>query len=158
MNEPMSAPTVLLVEPDGLVRTPLASYLRDCGYTVVEASDGNEALALLQRESPVDLVLAAIDLGGDPNGFALAQWVRANLPGVKVLLAGSVEKAAGVAAELCDQGPHLNRPYEPQAVVDRIKRLLASRGSDQGGALMSRPSSHAAVVNMNRSAEWIRRG
>lgn len=123
-------PTVLLAEPDGLVRTPLAAYLRDCGYTVLEASDGNEALELLQdADSTVDLVLAAVDLDGHPNGFALAQWVRLNLPGVKVLLAGSIETAADAAAELCTEGPHLKRPYERQVVVETIKRLLASRRS-----------------------------
>ena len=48
-----------------------------------------------------------------------------------VILAGTPAKAADAAAELCDEGPNLARPYEPQLVVDRIKRLLAKRGENK---------------------------
>ena len=64
---------------------------------------------------------------GGTDGFALAQWVRRRRPGLEVLLAGTVAREADIAGELCDQGPHLARPHEPQAVVDRIRRLLARR-------------------------------
>ena len=38
-----SSPVVLLVEGDIIVRHPLAEYLRECGFTVFEASNGDEA-------------------------------------------------------------------------------------------------------------------
>lgn len=124
----MSNITLLIAEPDVLVRTALAAYLRDCGYLVLEAGDGGEALTLLQNANlSIDLVLAAVDLGGSTSGFILAQWARSHMPNVKVLLAGSVEKSAAAAAELCDQGPLLKRPYDHQIVVDTIKRLMAAR-------------------------------
>jgi hypothetical protein len=44
----------------------------------------------------------------------------------KFALAGSIERTAEVAAELCNEGPHLSRPYNPQMVVDHIKQLLAA--------------------------------
>ncbi len=126
----MTTSVLLMVEADILIRTPIASYLRDCGFTVLEASSGNEALLLLQHAGPaIDLVLAAVDLDGEMNGFDVAHWVRAHLPTTGVLLAGSVSKAAHIAAGLCDQGPYLDRPYDPQIVIERIRRLLASRRS-----------------------------
>lgn len=124
----MSDTLVLIAEPDALIRTPLAEYLRDCGFAVVEATTGTEAMTLLEScNPPIKLLLAAVDLDKEPNGFALARWARAHRPGMKVLLAGSVEKAADAAVDLCDEGPDLARPYDSQMVVDRIRRLLASK-------------------------------
>jgi hypothetical protein len=60
------------------------------------------------------------------DGFGLAKWVRENRPGVQVILTGSVEKAAHAAGDLCLEGPHLAKPYEPHQVVEWIKRLKAS--------------------------------
>jgi hypothetical protein len=61
------------------------------------------------------------------DGFALAQWVRENRKEIRIILVGNLNRAADIAGELCDQGPMLARPYEPQLVVERIKRLLAER-------------------------------
>jgi len=62
------------------------------------------------------------------DGFALSQWVRANRPGLDVILAGSVSRAASAAADLCEEGT-LPKPYESQVVVDRIRRLMAARAA-----------------------------
>ena len=43
--------------------------------------------------------------------------------GLDVILAGTIEKAAEEAGDLCEEGPHLKKPYEPQQVVDWIKKL-----------------------------------
>jgi DNA-binding response OmpR family regulator len=122
------AETVVVVEAEVLVRLVIAAYLRDCGYRVVEATSASEAMQILDRDDiPADVVLTAVDLGGATDGFALAQWVRRRRPGLEVLLAGTVARAADLAGDLCHQGPTLSRPYEPQVVVDRIRRLLARR-------------------------------
>jgi CheY-like chemotaxis protein len=54
-----SSPVVLLVEGDIIVRHPLAEYLRECGLTVFEASNGDEAKRALTKPSlQVEVVLA----------------------------------------------------------------------------------------------------
>ena len=63
------------------------------------------------------------------NDFGFAQWARSVRPGVDIVLAGTPERAAHAAGELCEQGPHLMKPYEPKVVLDRIKGLLAARAS-----------------------------
>jgi hypothetical protein len=42
-------------------------------------------------------------------------------------MAGGVQKAAEAAGELCESGPHVARPYEPEAAVEYVKRLRATR-------------------------------
>jgi DNA-binding response OmpR family regulator len=129
------AEMVLLVEDEVLIRFMLADYLRECGYRVVEAATTDEALLVLEQpDVKVDVLLTDVEMPGQMDGFGLAKWTRANRPDVVVLVAGSISRAAHAASDLCDEGPLLTKPYEPQVVVDRIKRLLASRGRKQRGS------------------------
>jgi DNA-binding NtrC family response regulator len=124
------AGTILVVEDEVLIRLVIAEYLRDCGYRVFEAAHADEALLVLrQSERPIDVVFTDVEMPGSMDGFGLAQWVRANAPDIDVILAGSVNRAVQAASDLCDQQDHVPKPYDPQSVHDRIRRLLASRGS-----------------------------
>jgi len=127
-TEPSPSPvlTVLVVDGEVLVRLVIAEYLRTCGYRVHEAVSAAEALAILQSpEASVDIVFSEAKITGDMDGFALARWVRANKPGVEVLLTSTIDRSAEVAGMLCETGPLLEKPYAHQSVVDRIKQLLA---------------------------------
>src|SRR5215471_10974096 len=110
---------------------PIAQYLRDCGYKVIEASNADEAIqVLLHQETPVDVVFSDIEMPGPVDGFELAKWIREHRPGVDVMLAGTVSRAVNAAKELCDANP-LPKPYTSQAVHDRIRRLLAARKAER---------------------------
>jgi DNA-binding response OmpR family regulator len=119
---------VLLVESDILVRHPLAEYLRECGFTVFEAANGEEAKAALNApELHINTVLADMTTAG--SGFALRQWILKRKPSVEVMMAGSVEKAVAGAAQVCEDGPAITKPYEHHLVLDRIRQSLALRES-----------------------------
>ncbi len=120
--------TILLVDGEVLVRTAIAEYLRGCGYRVIEAAQADEAVAVLNDDAiPVGIVLSALELQPGMDGFGLARWIREHRPGVSLVLAGTPARAVASATELCENGPMLARPYDPQSVHDRIKRLLAVR-------------------------------
>lgn len=125
-----SPAAILIVDSDILSRHLIAGYLRHCGYAVVEAASTDEAfLALKEYTLSIDVIICDIATLPSADGFELATWVRQNRPDLDVKLAGGVEKAAHVAAELCEVGPHLKRPYEPEAVIDYVKQLRATRAS-----------------------------
>jgi DNA-binding response OmpR family regulator len=119
--------TILLLEPEIIVRQPLAAYLRDCGFKVLEAATSAEARSLLENRSiAVDVILA--DASTDASSiFALAQWARGAFPAITVILAGSVHKTAAQAGDLCNDGPALVKPYDHQRVLAHIKQQLAAR-------------------------------
>ena len=126
-----AAETILVVEDEVLVRMVIADYLRECGYKVIEAASGDEALQILQRRDiAVDVVFSDVEMPGGMDGFALSTWIRQNRPGLDVILTGSVPRAADAAAELCDSGP-LPKPYHPQTVIARIRRMMAARVRSQ---------------------------
>jgi len=123
-----TAETILLVHGDILVRSALASYLRDCGYRVIEAANTAEAITLLEQDdASVSVVFTDVGMAGDSEGFELAQWVRRERPHVEVVMAGTPARAAAVAGDLCEDGPMRTKPYDPQSVAAEIRRLLAKR-------------------------------
>src|SRR5262249_43959024 len=117
----------LVVEDDILVRMPIAQYLRDCGYKVIETVNATEAMEVLShQETTVHVVFSDIEMPGAVDGFGLAKWISEHRPGLDVLLAGTVPRAVETAKELCDEGP-VPKPYEAQTVHNHIRCLLAAR-------------------------------
>ena len=122
-------PTILVVEDEVLIRLVIADYLRDCGYKVHEAVSGEEAIAILQApEVSIDVVFSDVEMPGSMDGFALARWVRANKPGMEIILTSGIERSADIAATLCEAGPLMKKPYSSQDVVDRLRQLAAKAG------------------------------
>ena len=126
-DQPASQQTILLVEDDVSIRMPIAQYLRNCGYTVIEAVNANEAMTmLLDVETDIDVVFSDIDMPTIMDGLGLSKWVHEKRPGLDVILARAVPRALNAAKELCDDGA-LPNPHEPQVVHDHIRRLLATK-------------------------------
>ncbi|WP_407525150.1 response regulator [Methylobacterium oryzisoli] len=136
--------TILVVEDEVLIRLVIADYLRDCGYRVLEASQADEAMAILDTpDLRIDMVFSDVEMPkGSMDGFGLAQWVRAHHPGIPVILTSGAARSAEIAADLCETGPLMDKPYEPGHVADRIRRLLAQRPAP--GAAGSEPAARCA--------------
>lgn len=118
--------TVLVVEDEVLTRLVIADYLRECGYRVHEAVSADEAIAILQSpEVSVDVVFSDVEMPGSMDGFGLARWIRANKPGMQVILTSGAERSADIAGTLCEAGPLLKKPYPSHDILDRIKQLAA---------------------------------
>ena len=123
----MQTATVLVVEQDVLVRHPLAEYLRECGYRVVEATSHDEARECL-ADGKHDIDIALIDVAGPTGaGFALSAWARSKHPTVKTLLGATVGKVLALAGDLCEEGPYAGKRLDYRPVLDHIRRLLATR-------------------------------
>ena len=73
--------TVLLVEDEVLTRLMLADELRSQGLQVLEASNADEALTVLQSSLLVHLLFTDIRMPGEMDGVALAKFAHARFPG-----------------------------------------------------------------------------
>jgi DNA-binding response OmpR family regulator len=127
------APSVLLVEDEPGLAEVLALYLGAAGLAVRVAGDGVQALYVLSREVPdaivLDLALPYV------SGFRVLQVLRrdratAAVP-VLVLTALNFQEAREVAAAGADD--FLTKPFAPQEVVARVRRLL-TRAADRAPA------------------------
>jgi DNA-binding NtrC family response regulator len=123
-----AAAIVLVADGEIITRHAIAGYLRDCGYRVIEAATTDEARTILEQPHlRVDAILCDAKIGGAMNGFEFRKWAGEHRPQCQIVLAGSAASATDAAADLCEDGPRLARPYDPQSVLDYIKRMLAGR-------------------------------
>jgi len=76
---------ILCVDDDGLVRAVTADLLRELGHDVIEASGGNAAAGIIAAATPIDMLVTDIHMPGGPDGLELAQYARAQLPGLPVI-------------------------------------------------------------------------
>jgi DNA-binding NtrC family response regulator len=119
--------TVMILEPDVLVRMVIADHLRGCGYRVIEGTVAEDVWTILGLGVRIDIVFAEIQLSGDVDGFALAKRVRQTRPEIDVILTSGITHAAEKSSSLCEQGP-IRKPYQPKDVESRIRDLIAHRG------------------------------
>lgn len=117
-------PIVLVVDDDLLVREPIADYLREVGYEVLEAGDAHEAIDLVDHADHVDLVFSDVRMPGELDGVGLARWVQAHRPDVPVLLTSGYDGTGWLRGELEREVRLLPKPYTQDQVLGHIRRLL----------------------------------
>jgi CheY-like chemotaxis protein len=119
------AETILFVEDEMLVRLDMAEFLRECGYSVHEAANADEAREALNSKMAIDLVITDIRMAGEMDGIALAAWVKSNRPGVEVILSSAFAKEP--LQGLDDTIAFLTKPYTGRVLLDAVKEALSKR-------------------------------
>jgi DNA-binding response OmpR family regulator len=120
--------TIIVVEPDAVIRMIIAKFLRECGFKVIEGTEASDVWAAIGSGAKVDIVFTEARLAGQTDGFSLARVLRQKHPDIDVILTSSPVGAAEKSKELCEDGP-IGKPYHPEDVAARIRRLLARRRS-----------------------------
>jgi CheY-like chemotaxis protein len=117
--------TVLVVEDEIMVRMPIAEYLRDLGYNVLEAGDATEAIAAMDAEDQVSLVFSDVRMPGKMDGFGLAEWFQMHYPSVPVLLtSGYYNGGRNPSVAWLPGARFIEKPYSQTQVARRIAALI----------------------------------
>lgn len=115
---------ILVVEDDEVVRRMAVELLRDQGYQVLEASDGAQGMALLERSVSIDLLLSDVGLPG-PNGRQLADFALSRMPDIRVILmTGYAAHVATDAALLLGEVELMVKPFDADALLRKVGELL----------------------------------
>jgi two-component system, cell cycle sensor histidine kinase and response regulator CckA len=119
------AGTVLLVEDEEMVRTWVARALRGLGYTVLEAGDGVEALAILEAHGPgVALVLSDVVMPA-MSGPALGACLADLYPGTPILFMSGYAQEEVVGQGLLEADrPLLHKPFSVPALAAAVACAL----------------------------------
>ncbi len=117
--------TVLIVEDDDALRTVARRALQQCGYKVLVASNGVQALEqCAQHEEGLHLVVTDMVMPG-MSGIEVAENVASSYPDIKVLLMSGYtrDEAArrGIASE---RFAFIEKPFTPARLAARVRELL----------------------------------
>jgi len=117
-----SGPTILLVEDEKFVRDVTSEVLRSAGYRVLAARNAGEGLELFTESgATVDLLLADIILPGQSGG-ALAERLKRERPGLKVLFVTGYAEQMKVSG---DVGALLPKPFSSMMLLQAIREQFA---------------------------------
>jgi CheY-like chemotaxis protein len=116
--------TIMVVEDDTDVRGFICETLRDLNYNVLQAGDAKSALAVLDGETPIDLLLTDVILPG-PNGRELANAAVLKRPDLKVLFMTGYSRNAIVHQGRLDEGVQLiQKPLTQATLAAKIRDVL----------------------------------
>ena len=122
---------VLLVAPDALTRRLTANGLEMYGYEIVTARDGSEAMALLESERRIGIVVTHVDLGGD--GLAVAEAAR-KIDSRMLVIYTSRFPHTIPAKRKVSAAPTLRAPYHPQQIIGIISQLRQASANGETAA------------------------
>ncbi|WP_417550519.1 PAS domain S-box protein [Methylophaga sp.] len=120
-----SQQTILVVEDNDLVRQYAIAQLRDAGYQVLAAADGNQALNWLASAQQIDLLFTDVLMPGGLSGFELVQQakqLRKNLP--VLYTSGYTENVLTDVQGETGSIAILNKPYHRAALINRVAQML----------------------------------
>ena len=125
--------TILVVEDQAEVRTFAVNALTTCGYRVLDAADGAQALSLCARHpGPIHVLLTDVVLPGI-NGRELADRVRARRPDVVVVFtSGYTDDVIAHRGVLDKDVAFIPKPYTTHEVVAKVREVL--KKADKAGA------------------------
>ncbi len=121
------ASTILLVEDESAVRHFAAAVLAGSGYTVLQAADADEALALGEKyREPIHLLFTDIVMPG-LNGRELARRFSALHSESKVLLTSGYAEALAGSRTLGSDTNFLSKPFSAEQLTRVVDRILSNR-------------------------------
>jgi CheY-like chemotaxis protein len=141
-DEGAGTETVLLVEDNPDVRRITARALRRAGYTVIEASDGREAIQILDRDSAgIDLVLTDVVMPV-VGGREISEHLAARYPRIKIVFtSGYTDDAIVRQGVLSADVAFLQKPYAADVLLKTVRRVLNNRGEHTATRPFSRIES-----------------
>ena len=123
----MSDPaTILLVDDDHSVRFVLHRSLLNMGYRVIEATNGSEALELLQEGGEIDLIITDVVMP-DIGGFELIKRLPPEYAEAKVLfLSGYTGTDGGIDGQrILEPETHfLRKPFSTELLATKVREVL----------------------------------
>ena len=94
---------VLVVEDEFLSRLHAVNLVEDAGYKAIEASNSEEAIAILEARKDIRIVFTDVDMPGTMDGLKLAHASDADMP---------------------ERGRFISKPYRDQDIVSAIHHFV----------------------------------
>lgn len=121
----MTQRTILVVDDEPFICRSLTFVLRKDNYRVLEARNGEEALAIIREQRP-DLVFLDVMMP-KVNGFQVTEQVRADpaLADIKIiLLTAKGQESDREVGKQAGANDYMTKPFSPTKILDRAREIL----------------------------------
>ena len=126
---PDGTAAILIVEDHADVRQTISEVLSHLGYRVLTTTTGSEALAILQQENSIEVLLSDVVLPGGVSGIELARTARTLKPELKVVLSSGYVGDEARHDLTPGEFSFLPKPYRPAELAAKLTEVLAGHGN-----------------------------
>jgi DNA-binding NtrC family response regulator len=117
-----SSHVVLIVEHDALLKSLTADIMADAGFVALQASDADEAVAILESRSDIALLFTSVTMPSSMDGLSLAHTVSKRWPAIKIIVASGQVRLTGY--NLPKDSRLFLKPYHAQIMISEIRSLI----------------------------------
>jgi CheY-like chemotaxis protein len=118
----VNKPVVLVVEDETLIRMDIVDQIEAAGFEALQASNADEAIAILERNLNIHIVFTDVDMPGSMDGVKLAQAVRGRWPPIKIVVTSGQFKVRD--EDIPAGGLFFDKPYNPTDVIRSLRELI----------------------------------
>jgi two-component sensor histidine kinase/CheY-like chemotaxis protein len=148
-DRPTTAPNVLVVEDEMVLRMRAVDIVEEAGFTPVEAVNADEALAILEARSDISLLFTDIQMPGSMDGLKLAYAVHKRWPGIKIILVSGQIKLTD--AEKPTNSRFFGKPLGVAQMVAELREMVGE------GVLAIVPTVSAEMTTLPLTVESLAR-
>ena len=122
-KNPLSRPHVLVVEDEFFSRLHAVNLVEAAGYKAIEASNADEAIAILETRKDIRIVFTDIDMPGSMDGLKLAGAIRDRWAPIELILtSGHVDVPE---SEVPERGVFFSKPYRDREIVAVLQKFAS---------------------------------
>jgi len=115
-------PAILVVEDEELVRLNNCERLEQAGFTVMEAANADEAMALLEAHPEIRVLITDVRMPGWMSGIDLARQAEKRWPEISIVVTSAFYAVDD--GELPENMTLFPKPFSPERLVNQVRLLL----------------------------------
>jgi two-component sensor histidine kinase/DNA-binding response OmpR family regulator len=143
-------PNVLIVEDEMILRMRAVDIVEDAGFTPIEAVNADDALAILESRSDIELLFTDIQMPGSIDGLNLAHAVHERWPRIKIMIVSGQLKLTD--ADKPVDSRFFGKPLDVKHMVAQMQDMMGK------GSLEIIPGDVAALITKAANGKTIRPG
>ena len=119
-DEILEKPVVLVVENEPIIRMETVHTIKEAGYAVLDASNADEAMKILEGHHHIRAVFTEIRLPGHRNGMELGRAIAERWPLVRLIMTSGVSKTDDFPADW----RYVQKPYDGAQIAALLRALI----------------------------------
>ena len=119
----LSRITILVVEDEPLVLMSTVDFLEDEGFKVLQASNADDAVRMLETHREISILFTDVDMPGTMDGLKLSAAVRDRWPPVRIVVT-SGHRMVDIT-DLPDGGVFFSKPYRHRDIATSFRELMS---------------------------------